>query len=362
MLPLINLNIVSVSKVFFLSNHNRTIGLKKLGTAIYTFVTNLTLCFPNLDKNHSYNQTMYLKNIIVILYILFSLISCSSSYESLSNTSYKTTNEFSEYLLREYTKKADFEATEMHDWNSTKLYSEKAIKAANGVSVEPEKISYWKIPNEHITELQKAYDNLMKVYTYAIISNPHDLAVAISSLDCWAEQQEENWQTWDIELCKENFLKAIHNIYRKISDNEKINQNKIKTNNQNKIIKEDISESVTIVTKDFNEEIRQIIYFDFDKSILTNVSLQEIKNFLTSYRDNIKKYLIVGHTDTKGTKKYNLALSLERALSIQKILISNGINKANIRMIGKGENELTIQTKDEIAHPANRRAEISPIN
>ena len=33
-----------------------------------------------------------------------------------------------------------------------------------------------------------------------------------------------------------------------------------------KIIKEDISESVTIVTKDFNEEIRQIIYFDFDKS------------------------------------------------------------------------------------------------
>ena len=90
--------------------------------------------------------------------------------------------------------------------------------------------------------------------------------------------------------------------------------------------------------------------------------MKEIENFLTLHKDHIKKYLIVGHADTKGTKKYNLNLSLERALTVQSILIKYGVNINNIKILGKGENELAINTKDEIAHPANRRVEISPIN
>ena len=88
----------------------------------------------------------------------------------------------------------------------------------------------------------------------------------------------------------------------------------------------------------------------------------EIKNFLTSYSNQIMEYLIVGHADTKGTKEYNLELSLKRALSVQDLLIKYGINKSNIKILGKGENNLAIKTKDETAHPANRRVEISPIN
>jgi len=301
---------------------------------------------------------MYLRNIIILLTISCLSLACSSSYEFLSNNYFETTNEFSNHLLKEYKSKANFEAKEMHDWNSAKLYSEKALKAANGAKVKPEKISFWKIPDEHLAELQKAYDNLMIVYTSAIKNNPYDLAVAISSLDCWSEQQEENWQTWDIDDCKKNYLKAMHNIYNSISDNK----NKISNNNQDKTDSTKIDESVAVVTKNHIGEIKQIIYFDFDSSLLTRVSLKEIENFLTLHQDQIKKYLIVGHADTKGTKKYNLNLSLKRALTIQNILIKYGVNINNIKILGKGENELAINTKDEIAHPANRRVEISPIN
>ncbi len=301
---------------------------------------------------------MYLRNIIVLFSISCLSLACSSSYEFLSNNDFETTNEFSEHLLKEYKNKANFEAKEMHDWNSAKLYSEKALQAANGYMIKPEKISSWKIPNEHYSELQKAYDNLMIVYISAIKSNPYDLAVAISSLDCWSEQQEENWQTWDIDDCKKNYLKAMHNIYNSISNNK----NKISNNNQDKIDSTKTNQSVVVVTKNHNEEIKQIIYFDFDKSLLTKVSLKEIKNFLALNKDLIKKYLIVGHADTKGTKKYNLNLSLERALTVQNILIKYGININNIKILGKGESELAINTKDEIAHPANRRVEILPIN
>ena len=124
----------------------------------------------------------------------------------------------------------------------------------------------------------------------------------------------------------------------------------------------ELDNSVTVITKDHNQEIKQIIYFDFDKSFLTDVNLKEIKNFLDTNSSQIQEYLIVGHADTKGAKKYNLKLSLERALSIQNILIKYGIDKNNTKIVGKGENELAIKTDDEIAHPANRRAEILPLN
>ena len=292
------------------------------------------------------------------------MTSCSSSYEFLSKNSFDPPDEFSKFLFDEYQNKADFEAKKMHDWNSTKLYSEKALKAANGTKLEPEVISYWKIPKQHLSELEKGYHNLMQVYETAIKISPYNLAIAISSLDCWAEQQEESWQTWDIEDCKNDYLKAMHNIYNTISDKKTNNKSLIDNDEpkENIATKNVSDDSVAVVTKDKNEKIKQIIYFDFDKSNLTNVSLEEIKNFLTKYESKIAKYLIVGHTDTKGTNEYNLKLSLNRATTVQNILIKSGINKNDIKIIAKGEKELAVKTQDEIAHPANRRAEISTIN
>ena len=70
--------------------------------------------------------------------------------------------------------------------------------------------------------------------------------------------------------------------------------------------------------------------------------------------------LVVGHTDTKGTKEYNLELSLKRAETVKTILIRLGISSEKIKILGEGEGKLLVQTKDETKHPANRRAEISP--
>ena len=259
--------------------------------------------------------------------------------------------------MEAYKIKADFEAKEMHDWNSTKLYAEKAIKAANGKDILPEKISYWTVPANKRLELIKGYDNLMAVYQDAVLLDPFNLAKAISSLDCWAEQQEENWQTWDINKCRNDFLSAMHEIYGSLQKEEEIST-KQKSNRE--IIK--LDDSVSIVTKNSENKILQIIYFDFDKSKLSDVSIEEIKNFINTNKKTIKKFIVVGHTDTMGTKKYNKVLSLERAEAVQQILIELGIEKNNIRILGEGENNLKVKTPDETKHPANRRAEISPLN
>ncbi len=302
---------------------------------------------------------MKFKLLLPIIFLLIFLGGCSASYKQLSKMESIEPKNFQEHLLSEYKKRASFEAEEMHDWNSAKLYSEKALKSLETDEIYPEEISYWKIPEENINEIKIAYENLMTIYKDAKNIDPINLARAISSLDCWSEQQEENWQTWDINSCKNDFLNAMHNIYEKISTQE--NEQETSVNKDNNLENE-TKDEVTIVTKNENKELMQIIYFDFDQFNLSEVSKDKIKKFLNNYGSDINEYLVVGHTDTKGTNKYNLSLSIKRAEVVKEILINYGINQSSIKILGKGEESLAVDTPDDTKQPANRRVEIKKTN
>ena len=302
---------------------------------------------------------MKFKLLLPIISLLIFLGGCSASYKQLSKMESIEPKNFQEHLLSEYKKRASFEAEEMHDWNSAKLYSEKALKSLETDEIYPEEISYWKIPEENINEIKIAYENLMTIYKDAKNIDPINLARAISSLDCWSEQQEENWQTWDINSCKNDFLNAMHSIYEKISTQE--NEQETSDNKDNNLENE-TKDEVTIVTKNENKELMQIIYFDFDQFNLSEVSKDKIKKFLNNYGSDINEYLVVGHTDTKGTNKYNLSLSIKRAEVVKEILINYGINQSSIKILGKGEESLAVDTPDDTKQPANRRVEIKKTN
>jgi len=302
---------------------------------------------------------MKFKYLLSIISILTFLTGCSASYKELSIMETNKPRNFQEHLLSEYKKRATFEAEEMHDWNSAKLYSEKALKSLETDEMYPEEISYWKLPEENINEIRIAYDNIMTIYKDAKKIDPFNLAKAISSLDCWSEQQEENWQTWDINGCKNDFLKAMHDIYEKISARQSEHE---ASNNKNNNLKNKTKDEVTIVTKNENKELMQIIYFDFDKFNLSQVSKDKIKKFLNNYGSVNNEYIVVGHTDTKGTNKYNLSLSIKRAKVVEEILINYGINQNSIKILGKGEESLAVDTPDNTKQPANRRVEIKKTN
>ena len=284
-----------------------------------------------------------------------SLISCSTSYKELSKIQGNKELNFQNYLHNEYKNKAIFEAEKMHDWNSAKLYSEKALLSMKIENIYPEKISYWNLPKEKIKDINIAHKNLMTIYDDAKISDPYNLAKAIVSLDCWGEQQEENWQIWDINKCKEDFLKSIHLIYQNLQKNK--NKKTLSTNK-----KESSNVDATIVTKNKNDKLMQIVYFDFDKSNLSNVSKDKIKLFLKKNLENINEFLVLGHTDTKGSKNYNLSLSIKRAEVVKKILIANGVDETKIKIMGMGEEFLAILTPDDTEQPINRRVEIKKTN
>ena len=92
------------------------------------------------------------------------------------------------------------------------------------------------------------------------------------------------------------------------------------------------------------------------------MSKEKIKLFLDNNSSTIEEYLVVGHTDTKGTKKYNLSLSIKRAEVVKEILINYGIQQSRIKILGKGEESLAVNTPDDTKQPANRRVEIKKTN
>ena len=295
---------------------------------------------------------------LILLIPLFFLMACSTAYDQVKEIDIKNPKNFQEHLLYNYKIKASFEAEEMYDWNSAKLYSEKALRALSGENIYPEKITYWKLPAETAKDIRSGYINLLSIYDEVIVKDPKNLAKAISSLDCWAEQEEEKWQIWDIDKCKNDFHKAMHDIYNLLTAEEK----KEATKETKQEVEEDDTQQVVIVTENEKKEVMQIIYFDFDNSKLSAVSKNTLSNFLDKNKKKLSRYIIFGHTDTKGSSKYNMKLSIKRAESVKKALLDYGITPDDISILGKGENELAIDTPDNTKHPANRRAEIKILN
>ena len=77
-----------------------------------------------------------------IIFPIFFLIACSAAYEKVKKIDLNNPQTFQQHLLYNYQQSASFEAEEMHDWNSAKLYSEKALRAMEGQNIYPEKLNY----------------------------------------------------------------------------------------------------------------------------------------------------------------------------------------------------------------------------
>jgi len=296
---------------------------------------------------------------LILLLPLFFLMACSAAYEQVKEIDIKNPKNFQEHLLYNYKINASFEAEEMHDWNSAKLYSEKALRALSGENIYPEKITYWKLPIEIVKDIRSGYNNLLSIYDEAIIKDPKNLAKAISSLDCWAEQEEEKWQTWDIDKCKNDFHTAMHDIYNLLTEEDEQEEVAEVIEQEGE---DDDTPQVVIVTENQEKEVMQIIYFDFDNSRLSEVSKNTLFDFLDKNKNQLSRYIIFGHTDTKGANEYNMELSIKRAKSVKQALLDYGIIPDAISILGKGENELAIDTPDDTKHPANRRAEVKILN
>ena len=102
------------------------------------------------------------------------------------------------------------------------------------------------------------------------------------------------------------------------------------------------------------------VNFDFDSARIRPDSFRAVGLMADSlYHPYLQGYrfLIVGHTDAKGGREYNLRLSQRRADAIREALVNPfGINPARIEAVGLGEEQLLNRSNPEAAE--NRRVQL----
>jgi outer membrane protein OmpA-like peptidoglycan-associated protein len=104
------------------------------------------------------------------------------------------------------------------------------------------------------------------------------------------------------------------------------------------------------------------IEFDVNSAKIRNHSIplvQELGKALVSLKPNGKTLLINGHTDSDGSKKYNLKLSKKRAESVKAYLVKHyNLKGLTIRTTGYGESTPIAPNKGKENKQKNRRVEV----
>ena len=124
-----------------------------------------------------------------------------------------------------------------------------------------------------------------------------------------------------------------------------------------------------ITCEDIMGPIQPIVFdegalnFDFDKSYVKpyyNGLLGILKEFLNEKDYNVG---ITGHTDSKGSDAYNMALGMRRAKAVKDRLIELGLSSSRIRGIdSKGESEPIATNETDEGRAQNRRIEFDVRN
>jgi outer membrane protein OmpA-like peptidoglycan-associated protein/tetratricopeptide (TPR) repeat protein len=109
---------------------------------------------------------------------------------------------------------------------------------------------------------------------------------------------------------------------------------------------------------------KEVIHFAFDKSIISSEDKMKLDGIVKILKGTSTASLsVTAHADSRGTHKYNKALSERRAAAVVNYVSSKGINRKRIESIAFGEELLLNTCSDgvecaEEEHAKNRRAEI----
>ncbi len=249
---------------------------------------------------------------------------------------------FTQALAGEYKTFANLQLDDNLDYPDALHFARKGLAAAAGEAVMPEPVSDWNLSETHIKELAAARGRL--VITFDLGGReiaPATAALAQAKFDCWIEQQEENWKSDEGVECKQDFLGALAELEGLVQQAPQA----VETPEPPPMIP---------------EEAMYLVFFNWDASDLSSGA----KNVLDAVAQEVLKnppsqIIINGHADTSGSHEYNKKLAFKRASNVRDALVERGLSADIMVVESHGEEELLVETSDNVREPANRRVNIS---
>jgi peptidoglycan-associated lipoprotein len=100
------------------------------------------------------------------------------------------------------------------------------------------------------------------------------------------------------------------------------------------------------------------IYFEFDAAELNGDARMTLDAKAPVLQANPGlRIRISGHTDSRGSDEYNLALGQRRAAATKAYLVQLGVDASRIEIVSMGEEQPAVTSEDDGAWAQNRRAE-----
>jgi outer membrane protein OmpA-like peptidoglycan-associated protein len=130
------------------------------------------------------------------------------------------------------------------------------------------------------------------------------------------------------------------------------------------VINPDGSESTlrsALVVRDVVPEVRcedVVAYFEYNSDGVTDAAKLLIRTAAECMGEAQGQIVLEGHTDERGTTRYNLSLGQRRAESVKRLLVSKGIAPSRARGVSYGEERPADSASNEAAWSKNRRVEI----
>lgn len=116
-----------------------------------------------------------------------------------------------------------------------------------------------------------------------------------------------------------------------------------------------VGEGINVI---FNEDAG--VYFDTNKSNVKGTSATTLDKLAGIFKEYPKSYILVeGHTDSAGPEDYNMNLSKQRAESVTKYLVAQGIGNDRFTTKWYGELQPRADNTTSEGKSKNRRVELA---
>ena len=104
----------------------------------------------------------------------------------------------------------------------------------------------------------------------------------------------------------------------------------------------------------------RVVHFDYDSSDLSQTDINTLNAHARYLSQNGgARVSLIGHTDERGTREYNMALGERRAKSVEAFLVTNGASNSQIETVSYGKEQPVNEGHNEAAWAENRRVQIN---
>jgi OOP family OmpA-OmpF porin len=233
----------------------------------------------------------------------------------------------------------------MYDWPDAAHFGAKAVLARQGQATPPERLKDWRLPAEKLGEMTAARGRLMaEMEKGAPGLMPRTAARAQARFDCWVEQQEENWQTDHIALCRSGFYAALTAMEAKLL-----------------IAAAESPALPAALSREAGPPAAEafVLFFQFDSAQFQPGDGETLDDIARAAKQGGTVHILLsGHADRAGPGPYNMALSRSRAETVRHALAERGVETGRMALSAHGESNPRVTTADGVREPRNRRVEI----